>query len=116
VDQGVRANGADIPVRADGTVQPGAGGLSVVPNWRSLPPFLVPHRLLDKYPRARGNAKLACFRLSNVMFVDDAIGDALQLRIDSPDHGTIQPRQVMPVNVYQAELAATRNTWMIDED
>ncbi len=44
---GVRTTGesVDIAIEDDGTVAPGGGGLSVAPNWRKLPPSVVPTRL-----------------------------------------------------------------------
>lgn len=113
---GVRENGSDLPIDASGMVRPNTGGLSVVPEWRALPFFLIPQRLISKFPRARGNDALTCFRLAGLPFQDGPVTDRLYLRVDSVRHGTLQPALEIMIDEFQSQLAATRDTWVIDED
>ncbi len=111
---GVRPN-YDIDVSPSGSVKPDTGGLSVAPDWRRLPPFLIPRRLANEVGEARGSNRLACFRLGAFPFSETMIGESLRLRPDSPDHGTIEPSREMPIDEYQAALANTRHLWVVDE-
>ena len=113
---GVRGNGYDIPIHSDGTVSPQTGGLSVTPDWRLLPLFLIPRRLQSKLEDARGSNRLACFRLGSIPFQNATIGKLLLLRPDSAEHGTIEPSQEMQLIEFQDALAATRDLWVIDEN
>lgn len=113
---GVRTDGADLPIEANDHVHPATGGLSVAPEWRKLPAFLVPRRLVGKFARARGNNALSCFRLGELPFMPGQIGDELMIDIDSPKHATIQPAFEMTISTFQDSLAATRDDWIIDED
>ncbi|MEX2138741.1 MAG: hypothetical protein WD894_05730 [Pirellulales bacterium] len=112
---GVRENGRDIPIDSGNIVHPGAGGLSVAPEWRVLPPFLIPRRLSSKVGDARGNAQLAIFRLGMADFIDSTIGQFLRLRVTSAMHGSIEPAMISALADYQAQLAATREEWVFDE-
>lgn len=112
---GVRGNGHDIPISAEDMVLPNTGGLSIAPEWRDLPYFLIPRRLQDSVPEARGNNKLTCFRLSDLPFKAAEITDKLALRPDTAKHGTIEPRHEMKLDVLQSALSDTRNLWEIDE-
>jgi hypothetical protein len=113
---GVRTNGTDIPIDGDGSVQPGTGGLSVSPNWQDLPLFLIPRRLQSIVKDARGNNRLACFRLSDFSFAAAQIDEQLWMRPDSVNHGIIEPTYKMKFDDYQRALAATRDSWAIDEN
>src|SRR4051812_21090551 len=113
---GVRENGCDITIDPDDVVRPNTGGLSIAPEWRTLPPFLIPRRLAPtKVAAARGNARLAIFRLGSAAFADAELGHSLRLRVTSSVHGSIEPAQLTTLAKYQAELAATRDDWLIDE-
>jgi hypothetical protein len=112
---GVRTDGYDIPIGDGGIVRPRTGGLSVAPEWRLLPFFLIPRRLKDKVKEARGSNKLSCFRLAEVRFEDTKINDDLDLRPDSPDHGTIEPARDMTLGAFQQALGNTRDSWTIEE-
>lgn len=112
---GAREDGHDIPVNTDGNVQPRTGGISVAPGWRSLPLFLIPRRLQSEVKEARGNNKLACFRLGDLPFADAQFNELLVIRTDRPQHGTIEPSHEMRFVEYQNGLADTRDQWEIDE-
>lgn len=111
---GVRPN-YDIEVSPSGSVWPNTGGLSVAPNWRHLPPFLIPRRLGVKAAEARGSNQLKCFRLGAFAFSEVTITPSLLLRPDSPTHGTIEPSREMSIGEYQTALADTRDLWLVDE-
>jgi hypothetical protein len=44
------------------------------------------------------------------------MGQSLYLRLTSASHGTIEPETVTTLPAFQADLAATRDTWVIDEN
>lgn len=90
-------------------------GMSVAPAWRSLPYFLIPERLKDKVPRARGSDGLSCFTMGEGPFADGPVADGLDLLVDKPNRGVVAPHGLVPIDVYQADLAATRDSWEEDE-
>jgi hypothetical protein len=110
---------ADIPVAADGTVAPITGGMSVSPSLASLPFFLIPRRLLPRFPRATGSNQLICWRMGGGSFEGGSVTAGLVLRPD-PDkplqHGFVEPETVMPLDQYQQALAATRDVWVKAEE
>jgi len=105
----------DLPVDDDGDVSPGTGGMSVVPDWRLLRYYRIPRRLVHIIPEASGKDTDACWRLGSLAFFDGIVGVRLQLRIGSPEHGTIEPVHVVSVERFQDDLAATCDQWIIDE-
>jgi hypothetical protein len=106
---------SDIPVSVAGYVSPNTGGMSVVPDWRHLLAYQIPKRLRHIVPRATGKDTLACWRLGESQFAEDTVAEGLFLRVDSPKHGIIEPLEEVGVDTYQADLAATRDRWVIDE-
>jgi hypothetical protein len=107
-------NPADVQPDAQGNVLRGAGGLSVAPSLKALPPRLVPERLRDRRPGARGTDDLRLFRLGEGPFEPSHLADDLELEPTSSTHGVVRPRAQMHVDQYQARLAATKPRW-IDE-
>jgi len=105
----------DIRVEADGTVRPGAGGMSVVPSWRDLPSYRIPRRLRSIVPDACGNNQDACWRMGEGPFECAPLARRLTLRPNSPAHGCVEPAAVVSLATYQADLAATQDQWVIDE-
>ena len=77
-------------------------------GWRS---FFGRHLV----PGATGKNTLACWRLGETQFAEGVVDDRLQLRIDTAKHGMIEPVEVVPVEIFQADLAATLERWVIDE-
>jgi hypothetical protein len=109
---------ADITTDSAGNVHPGAGGMSVAPDWRVLPAHLIPRRLKHVVPDADGNNKLTCWTLGEGEFKADAVAPDVQLRPDPvhPDrHGFVEPKRSMTLADYQSALAATRDQWRQDE-
>lgn len=106
---------ADVHPDPGGNVGPVGEGLSVSPNLTALPASLVPERLRDKRPGARGTNALRVFRLGNRSFVRASLGSALELLPTSSKHGVLQPIQPTPIQDYQKELAATQALWVVDE-
>ena len=94
---------------------PGTGGMSVAPHWRDLPRHRIPARLRQIIPAASGSNLDACFRIGDGEFASGRLAARLQLRPDSPIHGCVEPDAVEPLAQYQADLAATRDQWIIDE-
>jgi len=114
----------DVKPDGDGNVGPDRyfeeqrEGMSVAPSLSTLPFHRVPARLLWLRSDARGNNKDRVFRLGEGPFVRSAVADDLELApddVEEPEHGVIQPKNVMPVAVYQAALAATKTDWFADE-
>ena len=93
---------------------PGSG-MSVAPAWRRLPAFLIPERLKDKAPKARGDDRLRVWRHGEGAFVNCAINAQLTLSRTTSKHGEVEPTQRIPLDEYQAALAATRDDWEWDE-
>jgi hypothetical protein len=106
---------ADIPVDASGCVSPSTGGMSVAPAWRQLPAHRVPARLKHLCPKARGQNDVHCWRIGNGEFVDGPLASGLNVRLDSATHGLVEPADIVPLDIYEADLAATLHQWMIDE-
>lgn len=105
----------DINVNPSGDVRPNSGGMSVAPEWRSLPHWRIPRRLQHRCQKATGRDELFCWRLGEAEFKNEPIGSFLMLQVDSPRHGLVQPAGIMPLAEYQRALAGTRSGWTIDE-
>jgi hypothetical protein len=109
---------ADIAVDAAGNVQPGAGGMSVAPDWRLLPGHLIPKRLKHVVPKARGSNQLCCWRLDDGAFQPGKITADLWMSPDpaAPNrHGFVEPSRRMALHEFQAALFDTRDDWVRDE-
>jgi len=98
-----------------GRVSPSTGGMSVVPAWRSLPPYRVPARLRHLCPKARGRDDLACWKMGEGEFDDGPLAPGLTFRRDTATHGLVEPDRMVALEVYEADLAATQDQWLIDE-
>jgi hypothetical protein len=48
-------------------------------------------------------------------FMNAAVTDGLDLRLDRPTHGNIEPNQSMALDDYRGLLAATQIHWKVDE-
>ena len=106
---------ADIEPNDEGFVQPEAGGMSVAPSWRDLPHFLIPKRLKELAPKARGRNDLICFRFGDGNFEFSNVIEKLVLRPNSSTHGEVQPSVSMLLADYQNAIAATLEGWTKDE-
>ncbi len=90
--------------------------MSVSDSWRNLPPFLIPKRLRKAgAPDARGSNKLACYGMGEGTFTSGDLSDALSLRLDTPTHGLVEPRETMAIEQFQEALGQTRESWEVDE-
>lgn len=105
----------DVQVSTDGTVEPGRGGMSVSPDIQSLPKERVPPRYKRMKSNAHGRKDDVCWRMGDGPFADAVISDRLVLRVDSSDHGVIEPAYQMPLVEYQQALAATQDAWIAVE-
>jgi len=105
----------DVDLDAQGNVVLNGKGMSVGPAWRELPYFLVSKRLKSKFPAARGAADLFCFTMGDGPFRDEKIAPGLALKVDSPKHGSVVPQQRVSLQQFQADLAGTRDSWIVDE-
>jgi hypothetical protein len=105
----------DVDLDREGRVVLNGKGMSVAPGWRDLPYFLIPQRLREKMPAARGSSRLHCFVMGHGAFQNAKITEELELRVDSAKHGVVVPRALVSVDRFQADLAATRDEWSIDE-
>ncbi|MBI2297587.1 MAG: hypothetical protein HYU66_01320 [Armatimonadetes bacterium] len=110
---GVRAPGdpgkPDVWPDEDGDLQPGGGGMSVVPEWQLLPPHRRPG-----HPKTPQDTKV--WMMGNGPFVFAAVTEVLQLRPDdeakgSPEHGVVEPAVVIALDSYRSALAGTRACW-----
>ncbi len=106
----------DVSPDANGNVVPGAGGMSVAPAWRDLPPHRIPRRLRPKCPEGAGQQQLCLLENGAGPFVNGRVHEHLQLRVDSAVHGIVEPEMVLPLERFQSALAATREEWVIDEE
>ncbi len=106
---------ADITPSADGIVKPGSGGMSVAPCLNSLPFERVPRRLRHLVRGAKGKDVDFCWSIGDKGFEDCRFTDCLSLRCTSPSHGLVEPSEIMKVEEFKVELAATRDKWAKDE-
>jgi len=98
----------DIPVDADGYVEPLTGGLSVSPVSADR---LPEHR---RPPELGGSGKDPVWQLAT-----DLLPEVLRYRPDDEDpdgHGTIEPVARMTLDAYQQALGATRSAWTLVEN
>jgi hypothetical protein len=91
------------------------GGMPVAPNWRMLPPHLIPRRLRPTIPKASGSLSMFCYTMGTGPFVDGPLADGLDFVRDDDDHGLVVPNQTVTIEEYQTALARTRDLWIIDE-
>jgi hypothetical protein len=108
---------ADIPVDADGMVEAGTGGMSVGPTWRLLPVHRIPRRFRTKFPRAAGKNGIVLWRMGDGPFTEGPFAEGLRFRPDPEKptkHGFVEPSARVPIDEYQAALAAPRDRWVID--
>lgn len=105
----------DVVPKADGTVEPGMGGMSVSPDVYSLPAHRLPKRYDAYVPKAHGKEQDVCWRMGEGSFIASDVAVGLTLRIDHPGHAFVEPGRVMPLTEYQLALEATRDAWIIVE-
>lgn len=116
--RGEPVNGqTDVDLDPQGRVLLNRKGMSVAPQWRDLPFFLISKRLRHKVPSARGNSNLYCFAMGEGLFEDAEITEELTLIVDDgkATHGVVAPKNLVLLEEYQSHLAATRENWRIDE-
>lgn len=105
---------ADVYPDAEGCV-PDNQGMSVCPHWKKLPPLLIPERLKDISPKARGDNALRCFRFGTGPFAESPVAAGLKLTHTDSRHGLVEPAERTEVTKFQDALAATKNGWLVDE-
>jgi hypothetical protein len=108
---GVRP-GTDIDVDDQDNAIVNNKGMSVSPVWRDMSIFFIPKRL-DK--RGQGSNNTYCFKRGTGPFQRTPFAPGLELVPDSARHGVVCPLQLAPLAQYEADLAATRSEWQIDE-
>jgi hypothetical protein len=111
---GVRP-GADISLDPQGNVIVNGQGMSVNPHWRDASILRIPKRLGHLVPGARGSNNQFCFCTGTGPFQRGAFAAGLTLEPDSATHGNVAPAHVVPLAQYEADLAATRPNWQVDE-
>ena len=108
---------ADVDLDQNGHVVQNGKGMSVVDNWRHLLAHLVPKRLKHLFPGAAGSNALTCYKLGTGAFTASVINADLNLVVKpgSTQAGNIVPAQSVHCDQFQADLAATRSQWTVDE-
>lgn len=106
----------DIAPDESGNVHPRTGGMSVAPSWRELPQHRIPKRLRSLCPKARGSNDLVVWSMGEGPFQSEAITTQLNLRVDKPGHGMLEPASTMPLDEYERALADTSDQWEIDPE
>ncbi|HTU89487.1 MAG TPA: hypothetical protein VMF69_05265 [Gemmataceae bacterium] len=108
---------ADIDLDANDCVVLNGKGLSVAANWRKLPGYLIPKCLRTLFPGAAGPNTLACYKMGTGVFAPAAVSNALTLVLKkgNPQSGNIVPNQSVHRDQFQADLAAIRDQWTVDE-
>jgi len=119
----------DLVLDATGNAVPGQGGVSVFSSISGIarrfqlhfPPDMVPERLhhAGKVIGASERNALRVFRLGEGKYEAGLIATDLNLVPDgdeSPDHGTIQPDRVMPLDNYKRAIVDTRSLWVDGEN
>ena len=112
-DLGVRL--ADVDVDSAGNVIVNGKGMSVAHDWRRIFVGRLPKRLRSIVPGARGANSDHCFRMGFGPFLQGSIANGLTLEPDSAKHGNVAPELSVPMATYEADLAATRADWEVDE-
>lgn len=111
---GVRP-GTDVDLDAQNNALVNGKGMSVAPNWRNININRIPKRLRPLLAGARGSNTWFCFRTGSGPFQQGGFATGLTLEPDSETHGNVAPIQVVPLTMYEADLAATRSDWVEDE-
>lgn len=75
----------------------------------------IPARLKPLCPDATGKNSVACWKMGEGEFEDRPLAPGLTFRRDTATHGLVEPAEVAPLEDYEANLAATRDHWIIDE-
>lgn len=111
---GVRILGenADISVDSAGNVHPNTEGMSVSPSLETLPRHLVPRKLKNRYPGARGNNGDQCWQIGEGVFLKGPLTADLVLVPETGSHGFVEPARTMSIESYQQALANTRTDWV----
>lgn len=121
---GVRPTGqyADVdlepPGDEKGKVFSNQKGLSVSADWRTLKPHLIPEHLDDGLNGASGkNMAVYVHGQGTGPFAEGSVASGLEMifKEGSSGAGVIRPVKTVPLSQYQADLAATRPCWVIDE-
>jgi hypothetical protein len=92
-------------------------GMSVAAHWRHLPTHRIPERLDDGVLGASGKNSDACWRMGDGAFVPGRVTEqlALALKGHDPKRANVAPGARVSLAAFQANLAATRSAWDIDE-
>jgi hypothetical protein len=108
---------ADVDLDGNGHVITNGKGMSVADHWRYMLGHLVPKRLVPICPGATGSNSLTCYKLGEGAFAGAPLDDELVLVLKShdPHTGNVAPSQSVPIQQFQAALAATRTRWQPDE-
>lgn len=108
----------DVDVDASGHILVNGRGMSVARHWRDLPAHRIPERLDDGELGASGSSKDACWRTGEGGFEPGpfAAGLCLALKSHAPVLGNVAPTEPISLQRFQAQLAATREGWIIDEE
>jgi hypothetical protein len=91
--------------------------MSVVNNWRSLPRHRVPRRLSYLVAGAVGSPQDRCWRHGEGSFQNGVINANLQLHLKPGGQtgANVVPSAGVTPAEFQAQLAATRSGWIVDE-
>ena len=106
---GVRI-GADIDLDQQGNAIVNDKGMSVSPSWRVISIFRIPKRL-----GGQGSNNTYCFTHGDGPFQQSAFAAGLELLPDHATHDVIRPTQLVSLTQYEADLAATRADWQVEE-
>jgi hypothetical protein len=98
-----------------------AQGMSVTPAPQLLPAHRVRRELRHVVPGAKGPSDIHIWRMGDGPFVTAPVAPDLVLEPDPPlqgkvRHGVVAPDRQMPLSVYEAALAATRQRWVLAEE
>lgn len=80
------------------------------PSWRDISIFRIPKRL-----GGQGRNNTYCFKMGEGAFHQTDLARGLELVPDSAIHGIVRPKQTTSLTQFEADLAATRSDWQIDE-
>lgn len=108
---------ADVDIDPNGYVARNGRGMSVVDNWRSLPRHRIPRRLSHLVAGAVGSSQDRCWRHGNGNFQNGVVNPNLevQLKPGSETGANVVPSAGVTPADFQAQLAATRADWVVDE-
>jgi hypothetical protein len=108
---------ADVDLDVNSLVVLNGRGISVARHWRDLPKHCIPIRLRENDSGGGNPQNVYCWKTGVRPFTPRPVAAGLDLVLKPHDlqKGNVVPSGVGSLAQFQADLAATRAQWVIDE-